>query len=89
MRNLKKRLEELKSKNPYLSTYILLAEAIAGTKYKGSTYSLIKKLVDPEDYSEKELAKLARHLFSLSQFDTKHHTKSEAILPSKRPKSKS
>ena len=69
MRNLKKRLEELKRKNPYLSTYILLAEAITGTKYTGDMRLLIDFFVDKDDYSKSELNGLAQHLKNLSETD--------------------
>ena len=75
MKTLKKRLEELKSKNPYLSTYVLLAEAITGTKYEGSIRTLIRKLVDKDDYSGSEIEGLTRHLNSLSQSGKDSHTK--------------
>lgn len=67
MRNLKRRLEELKRKNPYLSTYVLLAEAITGTKYDGDTKTLIELLVSRDEYSKTDLKGLAEHLKILSK----------------------
>lgn len=69
MKTLKKRLEELKSKNPYLSTYILLAEAITKTKYTGDTRLLIDFFIDKDDYSKSELNGLAQHLKDISETD--------------------
>lgn len=85
MRELKKRLVELNEQNPYLSNYVLLAEAIAGEKYtREKMFSFIRKIVPEEEYQKSDLRKLADHLFSLTQNNIHSHKKNVSNFNSKK-----
>ncbi len=68
MRSLKRVFEKLKRENPCWSDYTCFSLAISGKNFSKKTISkYFNKLVDSDDYSEREKKQVLKWLFSLSK----------------------
>lgn len=67
MRSVEARFNKAKKQNPYWSDYVCLAEATQGQKFtRRRLYHHFFQLVDKDDYHEKDVNKLIKHLWKNS-----------------------
>jgi len=67
MKSLERRFKNILNKNPFWSSYICFAVAVAKQEFKKATiYFWFNKLVDKNDYSRKEKKGILKHLCDLS-----------------------
>lgn len=66
MKSLERRYNNILIKNELLSSYICFAEAVTKQKFaKATVYYWFNRLVDKNDYSNKEKRNLLKHLCNL------------------------
>ena len=67
MKSIERRFKRFATKNPLWSSYICFASAVANQRFKKSTiHRWFYKLVDKDDYSNKEKKEILKHLCDLS-----------------------
>ncbi len=67
MRSIQRRFEAFKSKNPNLSSYVVLSHAVKQQRFSRDMISRwFNKLVEKDDYDSKDKRKLIQQLWKLS-----------------------
>jgi hypothetical protein len=68
MRSIKRVFEKIRRSNPAWSDYICFAQAVSGRNFSKRMISrYFNKLVDEDDYAEKDKKEILKHLTHLSQ----------------------
>lgn len=67
MKSLKRRFDNISSKNKYWSSYICFAEAIKRQNFNKETIQIwFNKLVNRDDYAEPDKKAILEHLYRLN-----------------------